>query len=351
MKIIGLVLLMALLASCSKVEELDERTEQMADTTEEMNDTTQELKKTTNYMVRLKRQNDAADTRAKQYNILMSTRTGMGQKFTAASIMFKGFEYQLWNPKENTFDSIEFREELKLDAMKELYQRLTDIYNILLQTNFWGNSRLENMTPLDLEQDSNGRNENNMEMIFYALGTTCHYNNIVQVKTAKEKKTIDETESAYDIIRTALDKDANGMNMSEAEEVAVTGTNKQISIELMRARYNMLLGLAAKDIADKDGMSFGNKFSAFFFKLTGGMLGSLTLNSKFEKANNPTQKDVNVKLSAALKTKAILNKAGYSVKVDDDLQSIFKNLRLSDKNKGTTEYRKFLAYLNAVNEN
>lgn len=335
--------------ACSKADKVVEHTDQLVQETEEVAEKTEEVAQTTNYAVRIKRQNDSSTLRSRQFEIIMSDRTGMGQKLSAAALYFKNFEYQLWNPKENSFDTLELRDELKREALTELYQKLGDVFNILLQKNFWGKTRLQRMSPLELSQNGKGINEHNIEMVFYALASMSHYNNIIQVKAVRENEDITSTESIYDLIRHSLSREKNGEHLNQSDDIMLAGDNRTISIELLRARFNILLALATKDMATTEGLSFGRRFSRFWYGLTGGGLGSLAVRSSFQQTNLPTQKDINNKLSAALKVKHALEKAGHSVEPHEDLKSMLENIEIDDTEaKSNMEYRRFLAYLNAL---
>ena len=348
MKFICFLVALAFFTSCSKAEQAAENTKVIKEETKQVSQNTEKTSKDTSFHIKIQRQNDSATLRSRQFDILTANNTGLGQKFSAAILMFKNFEYQLWNPDENSFDTIELRKELMADALREFYQKAGDIYRVLLQKNFWGNSRLENMSPLELDQDSDGENEKNHEMAFYALASMCHYNNIIQIRAIRAREDLQATSSIYDMIRHALLRDKNGAHLSVVDEVILSGDNKDVSIELLKARFNILLALATKDMATTEGLNFGNRFSRFWYNLTGGGIGNLTVRSNFENRNLPTQKDINYKLSSALKARAALNRAGITVEPHEDIKSMLENIKINDAAKTNTEYRTFLTYLNAL---
>src|SRR5688500_16525815 len=94
----SITLLCLLMSSaCSKLKEFEEKTDSMERTTRDMSSTTNEMKATTTTMYQQIRSKEAEDTRAKKFETLTNPEKDMGEKFTAASIYFKSFEFQLWN--------------------------------------------------------------------------------------------------------------------------------------------------------------------------------------------------------------------------------------------------------------
>jgi hypothetical protein len=348
-KLVSILMGTMLLVSCSKVKELDERTESMTKTTEEMSGTTEDMKKSTNTLLKLQRQYSTADLRTKQSSRLDSKMTDMGDKLIAAKKMMLGYEYQLWNPS-NEFDTIEYREHLLHDAVKEFMYKVSGLHDKLLEKNFWGKTKLERMSPLNLKQDRKGRNKNNIEMIFYALGTSMHFNNVFQEKMIEELNDSRMEEiSMYDLVKTALIKDFENDQLTVAEQEVVTGEFRQAAIDLLKARYNMLIALAVKNLSTQKGMKFGDKVNALIFKATKGGLGKLKLYSIFEESNLPTQKDINKKLEGAIKTRKVLYAIGENVKIDKNLKSVLSNLVIDETTEVTDEITQFLTYINVLN--
>jgi hypothetical protein len=211
--------------------------------------------------------------------------------------------------------------------MEEFFRKLTDVYSGLQKKKcpIVCRKRIKSMTPISLPKKQIN------ERTFYAFATTMHINNTHQESLfRKEIFSHAHLTSAYDIIKMALLKELNSEHLNLAEEVVVRGENKEISIELLKARVNFLTALAIKDMTDKKNMSFGNKIQALIFNITGGALGNIILDSEFQKSNNITQLDINNKLSAALKTKALIRSLGVSFDIDHSLYSILDNLKVDE---------------------
>lgn len=324
------LMLPVVIVSCSKVEKLESqmdtmssKTTNMSTTTGEMKDTTETMKTMTGLMFKEVRQKESKDTRVKELEIIRRADTEMGEKITSAAAYYKALEYQLWTGLE--FDTVEYRNELMKEAMEELFRKLTDIYSSLQEKKcpVFCQKRIKAMSPISLK-----RKQVN-ERSFYALATTLHINNshqenLFQTEIFSHASLV----SAYDIITSALAKDSNQEYLEEWEMVVVRGENKEIAIELLKARANFITALAIKDMANKDNMKISKKMQALLFDISQGLLGNIILDSKFEQANLTTQLDINKKLTEALKTKEQLRSLGIEFKMDNSLFSILENLEV-----------------------
>lgn len=313
------------LSACSKVEELDKRTKTMADTTTEMSDTTKKMAETTDemndvtsHMYPQIRTKETEDTRNKKMQLILDKQSGMGARIAASAIYFQSFEFQFWN-NNKTYDTPEVRERLFVDAANEFFRRATDIYNRI---------DVEKLSPtLD---DPEGRSN---EMAFLALSVAMHMVNHHQEQIHKDTKQTFEIKSFYDLMKSALIKDKLGQELTESEAIFVTGTNKEISIQLLKARSNMLLALAVSymiDLREIDQASLSEKGSALLAKLSNGKFGKVKLHSLFEKSNMSTKKEILKRLEASKSTLALLNQIGQAIKWDPTIQNIVSNLVFDD---------------------
>ena len=342
------LIISTLLVSCSKVKEIDNRTESMSNTTKKMSKTTEQMKESTDTLLKLQRQYSSADLRSKQISSLYNKETDMGDKLIAAKKLMLSFEYQLWNPT-NSFDTAGYRDELITDAVREFFYKAGGIHSELMETNIWGKTKIEKMSPLKIEKQKRGINSFNNEMIFYALATNLHANNILQqqgISNVKEGNL--RVLSLLDIIENALIKDFESASLSDAEEIVVTGKFKTVAIELLKARFNFLITLAIKNLVDDQDISIGNKANAMLFKLSNGLMGKIKLDSIFDSSNIATQQDINQKLEAAINTRRTLNTIGQEVVLDKSLSSILRNLQIIESETVTKEASQFLTYIDIL---
>lgn len=305
--------------SCSKVQEIDKRTQSMERSTSDVSTTTESMKETTTIMYQQIRSKEAEDTRDEKFQILMREEAGMGTRITAAGVYFKSMEFQLWNNNE-TYDSKEVLKDYYLDAANELTRRMTDLYD-KIDTKKMGPTK-----------------DNKMEMSFYALSATMHMNHTFQDELAKSKKI--EVVSMYDLIKKALIKERDHRVLLPHEEVLMSGINKEIMINLIKARIDIYSALALKNLTDKRDMTLGQKAKGLIFKITGGRLGSIDLPEVFDKSNEATKIYIEKYLDGALKAKAFLKDIGIEKKLEKTLFSAFKVINLNEKSIDSSDERR-----------
>lgn len=325
-----LLITLFIFSSCSKVKEFENKTASMEKTTKEMSSTTNQMKSTTTTMYQQIRSKEAEDTRASKFEDLLNDEKNFGEKFTAAGVYFKSFEFQLWNPNVN-YEDVSNREDLFLDAANEFTKRISDIYEEI---------NVNSMSPT-----KTGKSKNE-EMAFYSLAATMHFIHSHQQDLA-DKNNLDSI-SLYDLIKGALLKDINHDNLSEYEIVLLSGINKEIMIELIKARVDILSALALKDLTDKRKMSFGQKAAAFFFKISGGRIGTIDLPEVYEKSNEATKITVANRLEGAMKARNFLKEIGVSKDLEKTLRSAFSNIDLNnsdERSKAEDDYRKNIKFL------
>lgn len=313
-----------LVASCSKVKELDGRTKNMDDntqkmskTTDKMSNVTEGMKDTTTTMYRQVRAKEAEETRHRSFEAILDEKNGMGTKISNAAVYFMSFEYQLWTGT-STGDNLEYREDLFLDAANEFTRKLNDIYPHI---------NVDSMSPT-----SEGTSHND-EHSFYAIAAAMHMNHRYQEKLNKLYPEI-ELVSFYDLAKKALTKDFNNdLEQPEFERILLTGTNKDILVDLLKARVDILSALAIKNLTDKSQMSLGQKMKALLFKATGGKKGTIELPETYESANYATKETVETYLDGALKAKRFLKTIKIDKSLEKTVYSIMSNLKLTSPEK------------------
>jgi hypothetical protein len=307
----SLVLLSVLsLVACSKVKELDQRTENLEKSTQKVSKTTNEMQETTSVMYQQIRSKEAEDTRDEKFTILTEQDADMGARFAAAGVYFKSFEFQLWS-NNRSFDNERVRETLYEDAATEFVRRIIDIYEKI---------NLAKMTPVTNRK---------MEQSFYALAATVHLNHHFQDEVAlkSSKKAI----SFYDLIKVALLNESNGVKLKHHEEILVSGVNKEIMTELVKARMDILSALALRDMTDKRQMTLTQKAQGAIFKMTGGRFGSIVLPETYDQANEPTKDQIEKYLKGAIEAKAFLKEINVSKPLEKTVKSALGNIELEKK--------------------
>lgn len=321
------IALMLLSGACSKVQELDKRTHNMEKSTEKMSSTTDNMEANTSAMYQQVRSGDTAALRLKSYEHMTQKGTAAGDKIADACIYFKAMEFQLWTDNQS-FDNDHMRDALYLDAANEFTKRLTSTYDKLKK-------RVNKMSPTNTSQ------KHSDEQVFYAFGVSLHMNHHWQEDLVTEKKSELQTVSMYDLVKSALSKDHSGSyDLKEHEEILVNGENKEMLIELLKARVDMLSALALKNLTDKDQMTLGQKAKGALFKITGGLLGSINLPVVYSKSNEPTKKWTEKYLEAAVKTQDFLRSIEVEKRLEKTLRSAFKNINFNEQeNSGEPEQK------------
>jgi hypothetical protein len=310
---IALFTCLAFSGACSKVKDFEDKTKSMERTTRDMSSTTTQMRGTTTTMYQQIRSKEAEDTRAQKFDQLLDRTKKMGEKFTAAAVYFKSFEYQLWNA-DVQYDDAESREVLYLDAANEFTRRISDVYEEI---------NLDKMDPT-----KSGRSHNS-EMAFYALAGAMHMNHHFQEELVKNKPNL-EAVSFYDLIKKALLRDMQQKRLAEHEIVLMSGMNKEIMIELIKARVDIIAALAVKDLTDMRDMTIGQKAKAALFRLTGGRLGTIDLPETFDRANDATKETIEIRLDAANNARKFLREIGVQKNVERTIKSALSNIDFNE---------------------
>lgn len=315
--------------ACSKVKKLDDsldRLKSMSEDTENMNLKTGELSENTQdtgTMYRQLRAKEARSTRIQEIENLMKKNTLIESKITSAGVYFKAMEFQLATAEEVLHDKETMRA-LKDDAANDFIRVAGDLY---------GQIKLKNVDPTkDLEK-------NNQEAAFIALATSMHLNHHHQEALAEKNRI--KTVSMYDIIKNALRKDkleqdarANGNRNPDIayttyEQILITGVRKEILVELIKARVDMLSAIALKFMTDKRDMQLSEFLKALTFKVSFGHAGAIQLPLTIAEANNATKLTVYEALDGALKAKRFLNtEMKVEKKLVKTLKSAFEHLAI-----------------------
>jgi len=182
-------------------------------------------------------------------------------------------------------------------------------------------------------------NPGKMEMSFFSLAVTIHMNHHFQEEAVKAKNI--STISFYDLIKKALTKEKEGKSLLAHEEVLLNGHNREMLIELIKARVDMFSAMALNNLTDKDNMTLKQKTKALVFKITGGRLGSIDLPETYEKSNEATKVFVEKYLDQALKAKLFLREIGIEKSLDKTLKAAFKEIDLNERSpKDSTDERR-----------
>ncbi len=280
-------------------------TEQMKATTNEMNSTMGGMYANMETLLELSRSKEAEATRAEKFEAVLSKKKGIGEKITSAAVYFKSYEYQLATLKESSRLSHKM-DSFRLDAVNEFTRRMCDLYKKI---------NPNKMSPTK---------DKNLDNAFYAFAAALHMNHHFQEQIAEDNHF--QTVSFLDIIKEALRKEQYGERLKEHEDILLTGLNREMVIELLKARVDILAGIAFSYMTDKREMGIKAKGKGLLFKLSGGRLGSIKVPMTLDEANDSTRRTTIKTLDAALKMKRFLGEIGVEKDLEKYLRSGYGNL-------------------------
>lgn len=291
MKTSSIVLACLLLTgACSKVKELDKRTQNTEKSTERISKVTDDLKETTTIMA----QQIAEEGREEKFQVLMNKEADMGARLNAAQGYIKSVEVQISRSED---------EDARENVAKEFTLRMIDLYSKI---------NPHKMSPL--------KDNNKFEMSFYAIAASLN-------KDSKQT-------SFYGLITESLRKEHQRDRLLAHEEILVNGINKEIMIELIKARVDITSAMALKNLTDDRELTLGQKTKAMIFKITGGRLGSIDLPETYNKSNEATRGMTEKYLTSSVKSRHFLNEIEVSKGLEKTMKSAFSKI---DFNEGSSK--------------
>lgn len=270
------------IASCSKKNDkksvLDSRTEQI---TKEMTVIQKQLE-----IVQEKSRDD-------KYDILMNPNMGLNSKVTAAKDIMEIMNSMLAKDPKN--------EEVAEDLMEEFTLRLRDIHSQI---------KFKNMNAMN----DNGHFGNS----FYAVAAELNG-------------------PVYELIKQALKKETVGRSLNFAESIVVLQGNKEMMINLIQARMDILSVFALQNLTDKKKMGFWSTTKSFLFTISFGLIGSIDYPETYAAANEATKNKIEDHLSKAVESKKYLGEMNINHKLSKKLNSAFKEITFGEKKKKKDE--------------
>ena len=269
--------------------EANENTKEMKGLMVEMNELTVDMKENTAAMLEQGRSKGAEEARSQKFDELME-KSGTGAKTLAACSYYQSFEYQLATYSESSKDK-EFVAELRAQALKEFMMRVGDL-----------------AATVDMEKMSPITSSTNEERVLFALAATMHVNHTFQKKTTKQGSDVGPMVSFLDLITEAFVNELNGDELSSANDVVLTASHRDIAINLLKARVDILAATALKYLTTP------SKYDP--------VMGDVFATSKTGSATS-TQKTIMELLGGALQTKDFLTSLGIKKSLEPNLQGAF----------------------------
>lgn len=257
----------------------------------------------------LGRSGGSSASRREAIKSLMEMNT-FPMKVTEASKYVKAFEFQLWTGQK--YETQAYKDRLYEDAMSELFRSIEELYGKPIAG--------QKLSPFKALPKAKNRNLN-----IYALAVAMHGTHQYQEVETRNKKNI-EKESIYDVLKRSLTKVIEVENGEKAysslkryEEVVYNYKNE--AIELINARYNMLLTMNMSKVSElKKNTLVG--LNLLYFKKS--------FKSKFQQLNIGEQEETNKYLDAANKVKKFMNSIGEVLKVHPKISKLYTIMQIDD---------------------
>lgn len=294
--IFAILFLMTIASSCSKDESFE-----------------QDRNKQTEQMYQQARSKEAEIIRQEKFSDLERSDKEFDKKVAAAIVYFKSFEFQLWNADKNNNSIV--RDRLYADAVNEFSKHIDRIYN---------NINLKKLNP------SNRGKKHSYEQAFYAIAVTMHMSPFSKghyIDSEANNKGL----SIYNLIQNALLKDQNGEVLLDYEERLINGINKEIMIELIKARMDMMASMAVDHLTNNKKFTTRQRVRTTLFRVTNGVMGAMDLPEAYEELNTFDKKETIIFLEAAVKAKAFLRDISeYEADVEKSIRSSLENIEFNN---------------------
>lgn len=277
MKMMSFALILLIVASgCAKKESggsssAEKRTQQI----------TQEVKEKELEVIQEK-------SRDAEYGVLMDARMGLKTKVEASQDLMSTMNEMI----DRKDDSSSTNKEILTD---EFSLRMGDIYS---QINF------RKLDPLKVK--------GHYDSSFYAMAASLDG-------------------SFYEIMKSALRKDAAGRDTNTSESNLVIQDSKQMTLDLIQARVDILSVFALQNLTDKKKMSFWQKTKSFAFSISGGLFGSIDYPETYADANKATKNEIEDHLSKAVEAKDFLRSLGVEKQLNKKMRSAYKKIDFGEK--------------------
>lgn len=233
-------------------------------------------------------------SRDDKYEILMNSSMGLGSKITASKDIMEIMNGMLTN---KGLDATETSEELA----EEFTLRLKDIHSRL---NFKSLNAL--------------KANDHFETSFYAVAAELDG-------------------SFYELLKRSLKKEKAGKQLLAHEELFVSQDNREMIINLIEARVDILSAFALQNLTDKKKMNWWQRTKSFAFTISFGLIGAIDYPETYATANEATKNNIEDHLQKAVEAKKFLGDISVTKKLPKKMNAAFKEIDFGDKKKKSDE--------------
>jgi hypothetical protein len=224
--------------------------------------------------------------RDQKFRIITGRNHEMGLRLIAAEAIYKSYNGDL------------------LDVLTEFTARLEEIYHRI---------DVRRMSPLGRGKKSD------MEKGFYALSAKLDVGLLAEGRGAR-------VVSFYSIMKTALVKEIRGEDFLPFEETLIVGPNKEMVLELIKARVDIFSAMALELLTDGRDMNLTQRAKRSIFQITGGRYGGIDLPEVYSTANETTKKEIESLLNSAVEARDFLAQIGVTKDLERNLLSAFSHI-------------------------
>ena len=237
----------------------------------------------------------SSESRSESMDQLINTSEGVGSKMVTARDYFLNMEFQRIHAV-----SAQDKEAMYLTATNEFISYISDIHSKI---------RPKRMSPL--------KKGKNAERTFYAIADAMDV-------VSKNNKI-----SFYDLVRTAMINDTNGDELAPHEKVMMAGPNRDIMVDLIKARVDVKAAEGLKFLTNKENQSLLQKGSRILYDISMGLIGSLDLPETFSESNEITKDEAVRNMTEALKAKNFLREFGITKDLERRVRSTYSKIELN----------------------
>lgn len=320
----ALMISLGVFTSCSKLEEMGENAENAGIAAGESREEIANGRLMT-------RSGNTSESRERSLERLLEADVFEGKEKYAAKYMYAQ-EMQFWTGQK--YDSAAMYDRMKANAVKELFKDINYIYKKPLHkedkhgdvkhTPLRGCAVAE-LIKIDFTRCKKKRNR---EMSIYALAVASHLIHDYQENFMVAKGGLPETTSMYDLIKQGLSDglgQKSGILLEDASYQDLVEENREIAIEFVQMRLNMLLTIGlARTSPIKD-----SKIEAMRLLLS----KKRTFNSKFLEMNYSQKRDLNKVLDGARKVKVFLQSINVEPKLDKKLVKFYSKMIVPEQHQ------------------
>lgn len=139
------------------------------------------------------------------------------------------------------------------------------------------------------------------------------------------------------LIESALLKDYQQMPAEAKEELLVQGNLKEVMIDFMSARMDVMAALALEGLTSKTDLNIGHKAANFLFRTTRGLIGAVKLPETYPTLSQEQRALIASQLAASERARSFLRKIEQPTALDRTVRSGLSHIDFGEKKKNNNK--------------